>query len=138
MPFEVREGLDGIAIDADALDDGLVVMPRESVGTAADVPDRVPDGTAAGDLGPAAHRAGLLGRARDRDGRPAGRGRTGSPRMAAGLGRPLVLTTLAPDEAMRVLAGDRSRRALAAAVALAAGFVLITVGVVWLVVDAVL
>ena len=39
---------------------------------------------------------------------------------------------------MRVLAGDRSRRALAAAVSLAAGFVLITIGIVWLVVDAVL
>ena len=29
-------------IDADALDIGLVVVPRESVGTAADAPDRVP------------------------------------------------------------------------------------------------
>jgi hypothetical protein len=65
-------------------------------------------------------------------------GADGLPRMGAGLGRPLVLTTLAPDEAMRVLAGDRSRRALWAAISLAAGFVLITVGIVWLVVDAIL
>ena len=43
-PFEVREGLDAIAVDDDALDDGLVVVPRESVGTAADAPDRVPPG----------------------------------------------------------------------------------------------
>ena len=39
---------------------------------------------------------------------------------------------------MRVLAGDRSRRLLGAAICLAVGFVLITVGVVWLVVDVVL
>ena len=45
-PFEVVEGLDAIAVDDDALDDGLVVVTRESVGTAADIPDRVPAGTA--------------------------------------------------------------------------------------------
>ncbi len=42
VPFEIREGLDGIAVDDAALDTGLVVIPRESVGTAADAPDRVP------------------------------------------------------------------------------------------------
>ena len=46
VPFEVRDGLDGIAVDDAALDVGLVVVPRESVGTAADVADRVPAGTA--------------------------------------------------------------------------------------------
>jgi len=43
--FEVREGLDGIVVDDAALDSGLVVVPRESVGSAADVTDRVPPGT---------------------------------------------------------------------------------------------
>ena len=42
MAFEVREGLDGIAVDHDAIADGLIVIPRQSVGTAADAPDRVP------------------------------------------------------------------------------------------------
>ena len=42
VPFTVNEGLDTIAIDTDALDAGLVVVPRESVGTAADLADRVP------------------------------------------------------------------------------------------------
>ena len=46
VPFTVNEGLDTIAIDTDALDAGLVVVPRESVGTAADLADRVPPGTA--------------------------------------------------------------------------------------------
>jgi hypothetical protein len=136
-PFEVREGLEGIAIDADALDDGLVVMPRESVGTAADLPDRVPEATA-----PETSIRMLIEQVSTIDhalvmGVPQA-GSDGLLRMGAGLGRPLVLTTLAPDEAMRVLAGGRSRRALWAAVALAVGFVLITIGVVWVVVDAVL
>ena len=32
-------------MDGDALDDGLVVVTRESVGIAGDLGDRVPDGT---------------------------------------------------------------------------------------------
>ena len=44
VPFEIREGLASIAVDGAALVEGLVVLPRESVGTAADAPDRVPDG----------------------------------------------------------------------------------------------
>ena len=44
VPFTVNEGLDSIAIDGDALDAGLVVVRRESVGRAADLPDRIPDG----------------------------------------------------------------------------------------------
>ncbi len=112
-------------------------MPRESVGTAADLPDRVPEGTP-----PETSIRMLIEQVSTIDhalvmGVPQA-GSDGLLRMGAGLGRPLVLTTLAPDEAMRVLAGDRSRRALGAAVALAVGFVLITIGVVWLVVDAVL
>jgi hypothetical protein len=45
VPFEVREGLDSIAIDDAVLDAGLVVVVRESEGTAADLEDRVPAGT---------------------------------------------------------------------------------------------
>ena len=73
VPFEVRDGLDGIAVDDAALDAGLVVVPRESVGTAADVADRVPPGTPPDDAGPPACRPGLVGRARDRPRRPRAR-----------------------------------------------------------------
>ena len=38
VPFEIVDGLDRIAIDIDALDVGLVVVIRESEGTAADDP----------------------------------------------------------------------------------------------------
>ena len=45
VDFEVRDGLDAIAVDHAALDDGLVVLPRASAGTVADAPDRAPAGT---------------------------------------------------------------------------------------------
>ncbi len=45
VPFEISEGLDRIAVDGDSLDEGLVVVTRESMGSAADLADRVPEGT---------------------------------------------------------------------------------------------
>ena len=45
VPFEVHEGLDAIAVDGTALDEGLVVLPREAVGTADEVPEQVPPAT---------------------------------------------------------------------------------------------
>lgn len=137
VPFEIREGLDGIAIHHPDLDVGLVVLPRESVGTAADVPDRVPVGT-----DPAAVVRLLVQQVSSVEhaivlGVPT-LDASGTPQFAAGLGRPLILTTLERDEAMRVLAGDHARRPLAAALALAAGLVFVTIGLGWAVLDAVL
>ena len=94
------------------LDAGLVVLPRESVGTAADVPDRVPAGT-----DPTAT-VRLRGPARldassTRSSSASRRSMMqGAPMLAAGLGRPLILTTLQTDEAMRILAADHARRPL--------------------------
>jgi hypothetical protein len=135
VPFEVREGVHGIAIHHPDLDVGLVVLPRGSAGTAADVPDRVPAGTdpAAAvrllvELVSTVEHAIVLGvPSLDAD---------GDPRLAAGLGRPLILTTLEPDEAMRVLAGDHARRPLAVAMSLVVGLVFVTIGVGWAIVDA--
>src|SRR5262245_11334377 len=42
VPFEIHEGLDAIAVDGDALDEGLVVISRESDGVASDLADRAP------------------------------------------------------------------------------------------------
>lgn len=137
VPFEVHEGLDGIGVRHEDLDDGLVVLPRESVGTAADVPNRLPEGTDPTtpvrlrvQLVSSIEHAVVLGVPSLDD--------AGSPVMTAGLGRPLILTTLEPGEAMRVLANDHRRRPLAAALSFAAGFVLLTVGIGWAVLDAVL
>ena len=44
VPFEVRDGAIGIAIDAAAIDAGLVVVRRQSIGWAADLADRAPGG----------------------------------------------------------------------------------------------
>lgn len=137
VPFEVREGLDGIAVHHPDLDVGLVVLPRESVGTAADVPDRVPPGT-----DPATAVRLLVQQVSSVEhaivlGVPT-MDAAGIPRLAAGLGRPLVLSTLETGEAMRVLAGDHARRPLAAAISLAVGLLFLTIGIGWAVLDALL
>ena len=135
VPFEVREGLDGIAVHHADLDAGLVVLPRESVGTAADTPDRVPDGTDPTatvrllvQLVSTVEHAIVLG--------VPTLDASGNPQVAAGLGRPLILTTLETDEAMRILARDHARRPFAVAVSLVVGLALILVGLGWAVVDA--
>ena len=136
VDFEVREGLDGIAVDHDAIADGLIVIPRQSVGTAADAPDRVPTGTAP-DV-PLRLRVEQLSSVEHATvaGVPAIDPSSGTARMTAGLGRPLIVTTLERDEAMRVLAGDAPRRPLIAVIALAIGLIAITVGLAWAVAGA--
>jgi hypothetical protein len=129
VPFEIREGLDSIAIDDAALDAGLVVIPRESVGTAADIGDRVPAGT----LPTTAARLWIEQVSSVEHAIAAGvpvLDAQGTPRLTAGLGRPLVMTTLEPSEAMRVLGEGSRTRPLIAVLCLAAGFLLITIGVV--------
>jgi hypothetical protein len=136
VPFEVRGGLDGIVVDDAALDTGLVVVPRESVGTAADVADRVPPATPPAtpvrlrvDQVSSVEHAIVLG--------VPGLDPAGEPLLSAGLGRPLVLTTLDAEEAMRVLAEGRPRRILLATVCLAGGLLLITAALVLALVGAV-
>ncbi|MFI5225727.1 MAG: hypothetical protein ACHQ3P_03530 [Candidatus Limnocylindrales bacterium] len=130
VPFEIREGLAAIAVDTDALDEGLVVIPREAVGSAADAPDRAP-----ADVPPTAplrirveqvssveHAivVGVPTLAAD-----------GGVAMTAGSSRPLILTTLEADEAMRLLAGGRRTRPVLATVLLVGGFVLVIVAFGW-------
>jgi hypothetical protein len=119
VPFRINEGLDSIAVDTDALDAGLVVVPRESVGTAADLADRVPEGTSPetpvrariDQLSSVEHAIVLGFPVPVTDSQPAS---LVTARLTAGRSRPLVLTVLEPDEAMRVLAADgRSRTRLA-------------------------
>ena len=124
VPFEIREGLDGIAIDTDRLGDGLIVTPRESVGLVGDlgerVPDDVPDDLPARivlELVSSVEHATALGV-------PAIDG-AGRPSLGPGRGRPLVLTTMEPDEAMRQLAtGPGWRRRLVAGLVVVAAVLL--------------
>ena len=136
VPFVVREGLDSIAIDDSALDAGLVVVPRESVGIAADLADRAPPDLP-GDTPVRAwieqissvEHAIVLGVPLAAPGH--GDDEASASRMTAGLGRPLVLTVLEPPEAMRVLAANGHGRTRVAAICLAAGAALIVAAVGW-------
>lgn len=136
VPFELREGLDSIAIDDEALDGGLVVVVRESEGTAADLPDRVPAGT--DPATPARLRIEQVSNVEHAIavGVP-GLDATGTATLTAGLGRPLILATMDRADALRVLAeGDPLRPVLLAATVVA-GLALVTLGLAWTLFEAV-
>ncbi len=129
VPFQVNEGLASIGIDGSALDVGLVVLPREAVGAAAEAPGMLPD-----DLDPstkvrlrveqisAVEHATVVGTpALDPSGQPV---------LTAGRGRPLILSTLEPAEAMQLLSGGRNR-ALVVAVLLVSGLAILALGTGW-------
>jgi len=134
VPFRIREGLDEIDIDVDALDEGLVTLVRESAGTAAEAAETLPPAMLADLPGDSTVRlrieqlssvehATVLGM-------PVASGE-GRVTMTAGTGRPLVVSTLERDEAMRVLAEGRRARPVAAAAALGGGLVTLAIGLLW-------
>jgi hypothetical protein len=137
VPFEIAGGLEHIAVDGDVLDDGLVVVIRESVGAAGEIPGRVPDGTPPST--PARLRVQLLSTVDHALvlGVPSVDPARG-PIMRPGLGRPLVLTTLEPAEAMRMLAEGRQGTTRAATALLAVGAGALVIGIGWGLVDALL
>ncbi len=130
VAFAIREGMAVLAIDGERLDEGLVVLPRESLGTAADAADRVPS-----DLPPATpvrlrieqissvEHATVLGVPQRRA--------DGTTILTAGLGRPLILSTLERTEAMQLLAGGRRSRPLVAMALLVCGIALAALGLAW-------
>jgi len=134
VPFGLEERAAYAAVDVARLDEGLVVIARESTGTAADAPDRVPTGTPSAT--PLRHRvhqvsaveqayvAGVPTIAAD-----------GTPTLTAGAGRPLILATLELDEAMRLLASGRRRTVAGAAVALVAGLAFLALGLALAIAD---
>jgi hypothetical protein len=134
VPFEISEGLDRIAIDGDSLDEGLVVVTRESVGTAADLADRVPEGT--DPATPARLRLELLTSVDHALalGVPSMDPERG-PILGPGLNRPLILTNLETTEALRLLAEGRQGTTRAISLLLAGGGVVIVGGLVWALVD---
>jgi hypothetical protein len=145
VPFTINEGLDAIGIDADALGDGLVVVPRESVGTAADLTDRVPDGThpatpvrARIEQISSVEHAIVIGYPVAVEPPPAAATDRPAAMLTAGRGRPLILTVLEPDEAMRILAGGDAARTRLAAALLGAGAILMGGALAWAAVTAIL
>ena len=135
VPFEVRAGLAALAVDGAQLAEGLVVLPRESVGTAGEVPDRVPVGMPPEtplryriEQVSAVEHATVLGVPTRRP--------DGTTVLGAGLGRPLILSTLEPTEAMQQLDGGRRARPVAAIGLLGVGLGLIGLGLGWAIVQA--
>lgn len=128
VPFAVEDRADAIGVDIGALDEGLVVLPRESSGTASAVPDRMPPDTPPDrpvrlrveqvSAVEHAHVAGMT--ALDSH---------GDPWLTRGLGRPLILSTLDAPDAMRLLAGGRRDRARMAAALMTAGPILVAAGI---------
>ena len=133
VPFRVREGLDEIDVDHDALDAGLVTLLRESVGTAAEAAAAMPVG-----LPPLAPATPVRLRVEQLSavehatvlGVPVALG-DGRIILTAGTGRPLVVSTLERAEAMRVLAGGGRALPVAAALALGGGMLALVVGLAW-------
>ena len=135
VPFEISEGLDRIAVDGDALDDGLVVVSRESVGIAGDLGDRVPDGTDSST--PARLRMDILTSVDHAlvIGVPTVDAVRG-PILRPGLNRPLILTNLEPNEAIRLLGAGRRGTARTISLLLGGGTAAVLVGVAWALIDA--
>lgn len=111
VPFGLEDRSDFVTVDASALSDGLVVVPRESVGLAKDLPAELrrlisdPSGDHAVvrmrlDQVSAVEHATVAGVIV-----PVGSGAS----FTSGIGRPLILSTVEIDAAMRLLAGDRRR-----------------------------
>jgi hypothetical protein len=136
VPFSVREGLDEIAVDGPALAEGLVVMPRERKGVAADLGDAAPANVPPDapvrmivELVSTVEHAAVLGVPR-RD--------PGGVSIGPGLGRPLVLTTLEDDEAMRVITGGAAGRARIALACFVGGAVLLGLALAWFLAESIL
>jgi len=134
VPFSVREGLDAIVVDGESLAEGLVVVPRERKGTAADLGDAAPADVPPGasvrmvvDLVSTVEHAAVLGVPQRAPG--------GGMVMGPGLGRPLILTTLEDDEAMRVLTGGAASRARLALACFVGGALLLGLAFLWIVLE---
>ena len=123
VAFRIDEGTDSIGVDGDVLGDGLVVVRRESVGTAADL-ESLPDGLApttpvrllVEQLSSVEH-ASVFGVPFVDE--------AGEVVLTSGLGRPLIATTLELPEALRLLGGGRTGPARLASVLLVAGLALL-------------
>lgn len=129
VPFRLAERGEGIAIDVDALGDGLVVVPRYSEGVAADVPADLVTGPLPEMAPETPVRLRIDHLSSVEHATAAGVpivSEEGEVTLTAGLGRPLIVTPLELDEAMRVLGADgRPSMLMAGALIVAAPVLLV-------------
>ena len=139
VPFGIEDRQSFVAVDVDALGDGLVVVPRESAGTAAELPPEITDPLPERldpttpvrlriDQVSAVEHATVCG--------VPDHGPDGGPRLTAGLGRPLILSVVEPDAAMRLLAAGRRGTVLLAGACLVCGLGLVALALVALLLGA--
>ena len=124
VPFGLETRSAYIAIDVDVIGDGLVAIPRESLGKFSDLPAELTTDVA--DPPRADTSARLLIEQLSAVEHATACGtpvlRNGKAMLTAGAGRPLIITTLEAPAAMRLLAtGNRSRVVAAAALFVTAG-----------------
>lgn len=130
VPFGVESRSAFVALDQDALGDGLVAIPRIATGRVDELQGDMAE--AARGVAPdapvrvrieqlsAVEHVSACGTPELRDGEPV---------LTAGLGRPLIVTALDEPAAMRMLASGARRRVAAAAVLIAAGLALLALAV---------
>ncbi len=132
VPFGLEAKGAFVAVDVDALGEGLVVVPRVAEGHARDLPpayaERVPGLAPETPIRLRVDQLSAVEQA-TAAGVP-GFGPDGQPRLTSGLGRPLIVTPLEPDAAMRVLASERRGAVRAAAVLLVGGLAAVAIGLV--------
>jgi len=132
VTFGVRERGDEIAVDGEALGEGLVVVPRESTGSAREIPGRLPAGVPPDAL--VRHRIEQVSAVEHAVVAGVPVRRDSAVMLTAGLRRPLILSTLEIPDAMRLLSGGQRRTAVVAAALLAAGIGLVVIAALaWLV-----
>ncbi len=130
VPFGVESRSAFVAIDQDALSDGLVAIPRIATGRVSELHGEMAAGAAG--VAPetpvrltieqlsAVEHVSACGRPELRDGEPV---------LTAGLGRPLIVTALDRPAAMRLLASGARRRVAAAAVLIGVGLLLMALAI---------
>jgi hypothetical protein len=126
VPFGVETRSSFIRVDGDQLGAGLIVVPRQSEGQAADLPADL-----AATVEPGAEARLVVEQVSAVEhayvaGVPTADG-DGQVRMSSGANRPLILTTLEIDAAMRLLGGDQRGIALGLSGLFALGIILLIV-----------
>ena len=132
VPFGVESRSAFVAVDQDALGNGLVAIPRIATGLVSDLHgDQAAAASGAAPDAPVRLTIEQLSAVEQVSACGTPELRNGEPMLTAGLGRPLIVTALDRPAAMRLLASGARRRVAAAAVLIAAGlaFVALAVGV---------
>lgn len=128
VPFGLEDRQVFVAVDVDALGDGLVAIPREAAGTLEEVPEGMRGAIPADLSGSTPVRLVIEQVSAVEHATVAGvptTGPDGRVMLTAGMGRPLIVTTLELDAAMRILASGHRGTVRMAAVLLAVGPVLL-------------